>query len=160
MPVPAYMWLTDDGGSDIRGSSTVYGREGSIEVIGFSHGLNLPVDGLSGKITGTRVHSPMHIEKEFDAASPYLYKALSKGQTLKSAELKFYRIDDSGRERVYFIILLEGVKVTGISPGMPNIKMVATTEVNHVESASLMYERITWHYTDGNIKFTDSWAER
>lgn len=80
MAIPAYMWLTDDGGSDIKGSSTVHGREGSIEVIGFSHGLNLPVDSQSGKITGTRVHSPMHIEKEFDVASPYLYKALSKGR--------------------------------------------------------------------------------
>ncbi|WP_414449316.1 hypothetical protein AB4851_25560 [Burkholderia sp. 22PA0099] len=29
--------------SDIKGSVTVQGREGSIEV-GFSHGLNLPVD--------------------------------------------------------------------------------------------------------------------
>ncbi|GAB7536986.1 type VI secretion system tube protein Hcp [Burkholderia sp. 3C] len=51
--------------SDIKGSVTVQGREGSIEVVGFSHGLNLPVD-----------------------------------------------------------------------------------------------KRITWHYTDGNIKFTDEWDER
>jgi Type VI secretion system effector, Hcp/Protein of unknown function (DUF2778) len=97
MAIPAYMWLKDDGDADIKGSATVHGREGSIEVIGFSHGLNLPVDGASGKITGPRMHSPMHIEKEFDAASPYLYKAVAKGQTLKSAELRWYRIDDSGR---------------------------------------------------------------
>lgn len=44
MPIPAYLWLKDDGGADIEGSSTVQGREGSIEVIGFSHGMNLPVD--------------------------------------------------------------------------------------------------------------------
>ncbi|MDX6847466.1 MULTISPECIES: hypothetical protein [Hafnia] len=29
-------------------------REGSIEVIGMSHGINLPVDSANGKITGTR----------------------------------------------------------------------------------------------------------
>lgn len=160
MAIPAYMWLTDDGGSDIKGSSTVQGRESSIEVIGFSHGLSLPVDGQSGKITGARVHSPMYIEKEFDASSPYLYKALSKGQTLKSAKLQFYRIDDSGRERIYFTILLEDVKVTGINPGMPNIKISGMDGVNHIESVSLMYERITWHYADGNIKFTDAWNDR
>jgi len=36
------MWLKDDGGADIKGSVDVKDREGSIEVIGMSHGLNLP----------------------------------------------------------------------------------------------------------------------
>jgi type VI secretion system secreted protein Hcp len=154
------MWLKDDGGADIRGASTVQGREGSIEIIGFSHGLNLPVDGSTGKITGTRTHSAMCIEKEFDATSPYLYKAVAKGQTLKSAELKWYRINDAGQEKPYFIMLLEGVKVTGINPGMPSTKLDGMSQINHLESVSLMYERITWHYLDGNIKFTDAWNER
>ncbi|GFZ86368.1 Hcp family type VI secretion system effector [Dyella caseinilytica] len=160
MAIPAYLWLKDDGGADIKGSSTVVGRVGSIEVIGFSHGLNLPVNGSDGKITGTRLHSPMNLEKEFDASSPYLYRAVAKGQTLKSAELRWYRINNAGREEVYFTMLLENIKVTGINPGMPNIKIAGMAETNHVESISLMYERITWHYADGNIKFTDAWNER
>jgi type VI secretion system secreted protein Hcp len=160
MPIPAYMRLKDDGGSDIKGSVTVQGREGSIEVVGFSHGINLPVDSNTGKITGARSHSPMSIEKEFDAASPYLYKAVAKGQTLKSAELKWYRINHAGQEEVYFIMLIEGVKVTGVNPGMPNTKIAGMSQVNHMEAVSLMYERITWHYTDGNVKFTDAWNER
>lgn len=127
MPIPAYLWLKDDGGADIKGSSTVQGREGSIEVIGFSHGLNLPVDRSAGKVTGTRVHSPMCLEKEFDASSPYLYKAVAKGQTLQSAELKWYRINDAGVEQVYFIMLMEGVKITGINPGMANAKLSETS---------------------------------
>ena len=82
MAIPAYLWLKDDGGTAIKGSSRVTNREGSIEVIGFSHGVNLPVDERSGQITGTRTHSSMMLEKEFDASSPYLYKAVSTGQTL------------------------------------------------------------------------------
>ena len=160
MPIPAYMWLKDDGGADIRGSVTVQGREGSIEVIGFGHGLNLPVDHSSGQINGTRSHSPMNIEKEFDASSPYLYKAVATGQTLKSAELKWYRINDAGQEAVYFIMLLERVKITGVNPGMANTKLADMSPLNHIESVSIMYERITWHYTDGNVKCTDSWNER
>jgi len=39
------MWLKDDGGADIRGSVDVQDREGSIEIIGMSHGINLPVYG-------------------------------------------------------------------------------------------------------------------
>jgi type VI secretion system secreted protein Hcp len=156
MTTPAYMWLKDDGGVDIKGSSTVQGREGSIEIIGFSHGVNLPVDSNSGKITGTRAHSAMSLEKEFDASTPYLYKAAAKGQTLKSAELRWYRINNAGQEEAYFTMLLEGVKVTGVDPGMPDTPTVEISEINHIESVSVMYERITWHYA-GNIKFTDDW---
>jgi type VI secretion system secreted protein Hcp len=29
MPIPAYMWLKDDGGADIKGSIDVKDREGS-----------------------------------------------------------------------------------------------------------------------------------
>ncbi len=43
MPVPPYMWLKDDGGADIKGSVDVKDREGSIEIIGLHHGINLPV---------------------------------------------------------------------------------------------------------------------
>ncbi|KDB07300.1 type VI secretion system effector, Hcp1 family [Burkholderia sp. lig30] len=128
MPIPAYMWLKDDGGAEIKGSVTVQGREGSIEVIGFSHGLNLPVDSSSGKVTGTRSHAPMSIEKEFDASNPYLYKAVAKGQTLQSAELKWYRINDAGQEQVYFIMLLENVKIAGINPGMANAKLAEISD--------------------------------
>lgn len=38
------MWLKDDGGADIKGSVAVQDREGSIEIIGLSHGITLPVD--------------------------------------------------------------------------------------------------------------------
>lgn len=154
------MWLKDDGGADIKGSVTVQRREGSIEVIGFGHGINLPVDNKTGDISGSRTHSPLSLEKEFDASSPYLYKAVSKGQTLQSAELKWYRINDAGQEEVYFIMLMEGVKVVGVNPGMANTRLAGMSALNHVESVSLLYDRITWHYTDGNIKFTDSWNER
>jgi len=51
MPIPPYMWLKDDGGADIKGSVDVQDREGSIEIIGMSHGINIPVDPSNGKIT-------------------------------------------------------------------------------------------------------------
>lgn len=160
MPIPAYLWLKDDGGADIKGSVDVKDREGSIEIIGFSHGLNIPVDSSNGKITGTRSHSPMMLEKEFDSSSPYLYKAVAKGQTLKSAELRWYRINDAGQEVVYFIMTIEGVKITGVNPGMPNVKMSGNSQMNHMESVSLMYEKITWRYVDGNVQYTDEWNDR
>lgn len=160
MPVPAYLWLKDDGGSDIKGSVDVKDREGSIEIIGFSHGLNIPVDSANGKITGTRSHSPMLLEKEFDSSSPYLYKAVATGQTLQSAEIRWYRINYAGQEECYFMMTAENVNVTGVNPAMPNTKRQSNHAINHVESVSLLYDKITWRYVDGNVQFTDDWNVR
>ncbi|WP_245725411.1 hypothetical protein [Pandoraea oxalativorans] len=55
---------------------------------------------------------------------------------------------------------MEGVKVTGVNPGMGNTKLAGLSQLNHSESVSLMYERITWKYIDGNIEFSDAWNER
>jgi len=160
MAIPAYLWLKDDGGADIRGSVDVRQREGSIEILGFGHGLHLPTDSNTGKITGTRVHSALVFEKEFDASSPYLYKAVAHGQTLKSAEFKWYRINDAGVEEEFMHFILENVKIVAVTPVMHNFKSSSGLSNNPTESISLAYERITWLYLDGNIKFTDSWNQR
>ncbi|WP_155026228.1 Hcp family type VI secretion system effector [Enterobacter bugandensis] len=157
MAIPAYLWLKDDGGALIKGGVDVQDREGSIEVKGFHHNLMIPTDNATGKITGTRMHSPMLISKEFDCSSPYLYKAVATGQSLVSAEIKWYRINYHGQEEEYFNMQLEGVKIVSISPAMapgdnPN--------ENHMETVELRYEKITWKHNDGNIIFSDAWNER
>lgn len=158
MAIPAYLWLQDDGGADIKGSVDVMQREGSIEILSFMHGLSIPTDDHTGKLTGTRMHSPLEFEKEFDASSPYLYRAVATGQTLKQAEFKWYQINHAGQEAEYFNILLQNVRVVSVCPLMHNIKSVE--KQNHLESVTLRYERITWKYRDGNIQFSDSWKER
>ncbi|MEG5552276.1 type VI secretion system tube protein TssD [Enterobacter wuhouensis] len=160
MPAPPYMWLRDDGGADIKGSVDVKDREGSIEIISLSHGINLPVASMSGKITGTRQHSSMMIEKEVDSSTPYLYRAAATGQTLKSAEVKFYHINDAGQEVSYYTVMMENVKITGVNCGVANVKMPGKDKMNHVESVSMQYEKITWRIVDGNIQFADAWNER
>ncbi|ATF92781.1 Hcp family type VI secretion system effector [Cedecea neteri] len=160
MAIPAYLWLKDDGGSEIKGSVDIETREGSIEVLSFGHGLHIPTDNNTGKLTGTRQHSPLTIEKEFDSSSPYLYRAVATGQTLKSAEIKWYKISDAGQEVEYFNMLLENVKVVGVTPIMHNVKNLDMEKHNHNESIELRYEKITWKHCDGNIQFTDAWNVR
>lgn len=115
---------------------------------------------MTGKITGTRMHSALVFEKEFDSSSPYLYKAVAKGQTLKSAEFKWYKINDAGQEVEYFNMFLENVKVVSICPVMHDVKNPAMEKHNHLENISLRYEKITWRHCDGNIIFADSWNDR
>jgi type VI secretion system secreted protein Hcp len=107
MAVPVHLFLTDDGGAMIRGSCDVMDREGSIELRGLHHCLTIPTDPMTGKLTGTRQHLPFQFTKELDSASPYLFKAAATGQTLKSAEFRFYNINYAGQEVEYYRITLE-----------------------------------------------------
>lgn len=158
MAVPVHLFLTDDGGATIRGSSDVAGREGSIELRTVHHNLTIPTDSATGKVTGTRQHDPFQFSKDIDSASPYLYKAAATGQILKSAEIRWYNINDAGQEVEYFRITMEAVKVISFSPLMHDTRGCPGT--GHLEDVALSYEKITWLYKDGNLTFTDAWNER
>jgi type VI secretion system secreted protein Hcp len=160
MAIPIYLWLQDDGGAEIKGSVDVQGRQGSIEVLALDHEVSIPTDNNTGKLTGTRVHSPFMFTKEIDAASVYLLKAVTMGQTFKSAEFKWYRIDENGHEVENYSALLENVKVVNVASKMHDIKDPTKEKHNHLEEVELRYEKITWSFKDGNIKHSDSWSER
>ncbi len=85
---------------------------------------------------------------------------MTTGQTLKSAEFKWYQIDDAGQEKVYFITHLNNVKVVKVAPLMHDIKDPTKEKHNHLERVELRYEKITWTYKDGNIIHSDAWNER
>ena len=156
MSNPAYLWLTDENGSPVIGSCNVHGRVGSIEVKSLSHHLTVPTDRNTGKLTGTRIHTPILFQKEFDRTTPILYRTISQGITLKSAEFKMYHILDAGVEAEYFNIRMENVKITGITPNLHPDSGTGT----HLENIEMRYESIQWKYVDGNIIFKDSWNER
>jgi len=160
MAIPAYLWLKDDIGKDIKGSVNIRDREGSIEIIGIAHCVTVPTDNNTGKTTGTRIHAPFLFNKEIDSSSPYLYKAIATGQTLQSAEIRHYDINDAGQEVNYFTTLLENVKIVSISPIMYDIKDPAMEKHNHIEVIELRYEKITWTYKDGNLQHIDNWDNR
>jgi len=49
--------------------------------------------------------------------------------------------------------------VTSVITSIPNTKL-SSSQINHVENVSLNYEKITWHYMDGNVQYADAWNER
>lgn len=160
MAIPVYLWLMDDNGKTIKGSVDVRGREGSIEVSELMHSIELPTDTLTGKITAKCLHSSFSFMKEIDSSSPCLYKSLSTGQTLKSAVFKFYRINSNGQEEEYFRTSLENIKVTEVDSLMMDVKKHQWARHNHAEFIDFSYKKITWHYLDGNVIYSDSWNER
>lgn len=156
MSSPAYLWLTDENGSPMVGPSLVSRREGAIELKSVTHNISIPVDGNTGKLTGTRIHMPIMFQKEFDRVTPLLFRALSTGRTLQSATIKMYQINDAGLEQEYFNIIMEGVKITSITPDLYSGSNTGT----HLETILLRYEKITWRHCEGNIMYSDSWNER
>jgi len=157
MAVPAHLWLYDASGALICGGSEVMGREGSIEVQSFGHGLSVPYDGNTGKLTATRVHNLMNIEKEFDKSSPYLYRAVATSEKLQRAIIRWYQTGHAGMEEEFFQMILEDVRITGIHPNMQNFKHPEGLLSTPVESVGLIYNKITWKYLSGNIQYTDVW---
>jgi type VI secretion system secreted protein Hcp len=160
MAIPVYLWLRDHEDKKLEGSVRVEGRNGSIEVIAQNHSVYIPTDNNTGKLTGTRVHAPFMLLKEIDASSPYLYKAVTLGQTLKSAEFKWYRINLDGFEEEYFTTKLENVKLVKIASKMHDVKDPSKEKHNHLEEVELRYEKITWTFKDGHITHSDSWDTR
>jgi len=156
MSNPAYLWLEDEGGAPIVGGSLVNGRVGAIELKSLSHNLNIPIDGNTGRLTGTRVHAPIMVQKEFDKTTPLLYRALVNGATLKRGIIKLYEVSEAGQEMEYFNILLNNVKIVSITPDLYPGASTGT----HLETIMLRYEIITWKHCNGNIVFKDSWNER
>lgn len=160
MPTPSYVWFKDDQGGEIKGGVQISGREGSSEVMEFHHDLHIPTDPHTGRLAGVRMHNPIIIQKSFDAASPYLYKACCEGQTLKEVIIKWYAIDDTGAEKEYFIHKLEEVKVAAMKGYMPNTKDPDKERYVHLEEVSLVYAKITWTYVDGSLEYMDSWISK
>ena len=67
-------------------------RLGSVELKSFSHGVTIPVDPNWGKLTGTRVHRPIVIVKEFDQTTPVLYRAVCEGVRLENGKYPTLRM--------------------------------------------------------------------
>lgn len=81
-----------------------------------AHENSIPVHHPHRIPSGTRVHRPITIVKEFDQTAPLLYRAVCEGRTMKKATIKMYRILESGIEAEYFNIILENVKFTTVAP--------------------------------------------
>ncbi|GGD78369.1 Hcp family type VI secretion system effector [Caballeronia grimmiae] len=156
MAGPIYVFLKDQSGVDIKGSCTVQGREGAIDAFSFVHNLYTPWDAMSGRPAGQCHHQEIVIEKDIDRSTPFLYRAIQKGETFKEATVKWYRTNESGREYEYFNTILTGVKVVSVTPHVPNPTKTDSPHQTHTEFISLRYTTITWLYLDGNLRFTAS----
>ncbi len=152
--LPLYIEIEGTKQGKFEGGCKRKGREKMIEGIKFEHGVEVPTDKMTGKITGARVHGPLTITKEVDKASVPIMQALVTGETIKKMTVHFWNITPEGKEAELFNIVLEEAQICSVETKLPNIKEEGGLMR---EEVSLRYSTITWTYLDGNLTATDSW---
>ncbi len=160
MAIPGYMSLTDDAGNIIKGIVIVKDRENQIEVLGLYHNVSYNSDLHNGRALSKRQHRPFLIEKEIDASSVSAIQSVEHWRTLRKAIIDLYRINHAGQEEIYFTITLGAVKVVTLFSLMHDVKETYHEKQGHLELVLLRYEKITWHYRDGNVIHSDDWDYR
>jgi len=155
MSLPAYLFLYDENGVQVKGECLAAGREGAIEIMSSSHAVNQGVDAHTGSLTGSRMHSPYILHKQTDKTSPYLAVAVCEGRRLQKAEIKYYATDSSGMEYECYRVIMENVAIMSVEASHAYIPGAA--HPNMLEIIAIIFKSIRWHSIAGNIQYGDSW---
>jgi type VI secretion system secreted protein Hcp len=118
------------------------GTSTSIDFSGFTEGVVSPRDPASGLPTGKRMHKPLTITKQIDAASPLLYSACVTNENLTKVEMNLYAPGGT----------TPATKVTLTNASCSELEHNAQTE-----TVSFTFQKITWTYISGGITAEDDW---
>jgi len=158
MPMPVHITMKGKKQGPIKGSCTQKGREDTMLVHSFTSEVSIPTDVFTGQASGKRVHKPLTITKEVDKASPQLYLAATTGEILTEVGLKFYRINQLGKEENYFTIMLTNATIIDIKAWFPHTQDKATAHYGHLEDVSLTYQKIQWRHEIDKTEAEDDWS--
>ncbi len=153
----AYLTVVGETQGQIEGSAVQAGREGTMEIYGWSHEVVSPRDAASGLPTGKRQHTPIVVTKPVDKSSPLLMKALVMNENLPEVTLRLYRPSRTGKEEQYFTITLTNATIAGIRQEQLNNKYPENMRHEVREHVSFTYQKITWTYEDGGVTAEDDW---
>jgi type VI secretion system secreted protein Hcp len=156
MALNAYLKIQGQRTGEIRGASTIRGKENLNPVIAVSHEIVSPRDASSGLPTGRRQHRPITITKEVDKASPLLANVLVNNENITDWELKFFK-PVNGRETHFYSIRLTNASIVSIRTEMLNNAYPENAPHAVREHVTFTYQRIEWTYVDGGIVAEDDW---
>jgi type VI secretion system secreted protein Hcp len=144
MSIPAHLWLEDENGSPISRQLFDATAPGFYRVkILFSWG-NYSGRSKLGKLTGTRIHQPVTIVKEFDQTTPLLYRAVCKAEHEEGDNQDVPHSGNRYRSRIFQYHSGKRQIYHGCT-----ISFSGWMSSTHLETLELRYEAITWKYTEG-----------
>jgi type VI secretion system secreted protein Hcp len=157
MSLPAYLFLYDESGVQIKGDCLIPGREGAIEIMNSSYGVRQGVDSITGSMTGTRQHDPVTVHKQLDKTSPFFAIAVCESKRLQKAVIKYYAIIEAGIEVELYKITLDSVVISSVD--FTHVYYPGSSSPNMHEVIGLRFRGIEWNYLSGNIKYDDAWMK-
>src|SRR5215470_9289278 len=132
-------------------------------VLAFQYAVKSPRDAATGQASGKRQHQPIVITKEWGAASPQLFQALTTNELLSSVELEFTKVNTNGEEYVYHTIKLTNAAVSEIrqftretesGTGQPGHTVPTASDL---EEVSFTFAKIEMEDLDGKTLAADDW---
>jgi type VI secretion system Hcp family effector len=81
----------------------------------FQYSVESPLDSATGQSSGKRQHKPIVITKEWGAASPQIFQALTTNEILSSVDFEFTKNSTGEKEVVYQRITLTNAQITRVN---------------------------------------------
>lgn len=157
MPQRFYMQVEGEVQGPMDGECTRKNLTKWIECLAYNHEVSSPRDPHTGQATGHRQHHLLTVTKEFDSASPMLFKALVMNEKLKNVTLKWYRPSATGVEEHFFTVKLENAFLASVKPWIPNVLDPDHKSYTNMENVSFVYSKISWTHEVAGKESEDDW---
>ncbi|MFX0050811.1 MAG: Hcp family type VI secretion system effector [Candidatus Hermodarchaeota archaeon] len=146
------LWITTP---NVDGESEHDGREGSIDVLAYSHSISASYSTDGTRSAGSAMHTPLRITKMVDKATPKLYQYCSDGTTITTVTLKLY-FEPGGLN--FLTIELTNAQVA-------SVQNFGFLEDRPTETVSFTYQSIYMKYVEydaegkpkGPVEYSDTW---
>jgi type VI secretion system secreted protein Hcp len=140
--VPNLAYLTCGA---IKSDSKMRGREGQIEVRGYHHLVQRPINAVTGEVGTRRSHALFTIRKDSDFLTSGPLRFAHKNNNLLSPwTLDLYHMPVSGDELKYFTITLTNARIAEYRMVLPSLHEAKNALIHEYEEISFIYDKITF----------------
>lgn len=129
--------------------------------LAFEYQVVSPRDAQTGASSGKRQHKELKITKEWDAATPQIFQALTQNEVLKSVMFEFVRTNPNGEEYVYHTVKLVNATVSDQKQYVHDSTFgtgTAKNDVLELETVAFTFQRIEIENKDGKTMAVDDWT--
>jgi len=168
MPTPCYLSLegatqgnitADAFTADSVGNVYIEGHENEILVQEVNHSITVPTDPQSGQPVGQRVHGPLSVICALNKATPLILNAVTTGENITEAKLKWYRTSVEGKQEHFFNYILEDAVITSLNIGMPHAQDNSKSDYTQLVNMDLSYRKITLEHNVSGTSGSDDWRK-
>lgn len=133
----------------------LHGQQGNkITGLAFRYGIATPHD-AQGQVSGRRQHDAVLLVKEWDAASPQIFQAITTNEVITEVSFEFLKTTPAGQDSPYYTIKLTNASIVKVlmhvdapTPGTPG-------DTRELEEVSFVFQKIEVANLDGHTTAID-----